>query len=67
MNQLKISFDDPLRQRDAELFLAYVKLEHNQEVLPADIGQAIQSLWNDHAVQAYFLHARDYYWSDSAA
>ena len=67
VNQLKISFDDPLRQRDAELFLAYAKLKHNQEVVPIDIGQAMQLLWNDRAVQTYFLQARDYYWSDSTA
>ncbi|CAF2810318.1 unnamed protein product [Rotaria sp. Silwood2] len=67
MNRLQISFANPIRQKDAELVFAHIQLEANHERLPANIGKAMQALWNDNGVQACFLRAREYYLNDSAA
>ncbi|CAF2518462.1 unnamed protein product [Rotaria sp. Silwood2] len=54
-------------KKDAELVFAHIQLEANHERLPANIGKAMQALWNDNGVQACFLRAREYYLNDSAA
>jgi len=54
-------------QKDAELVLSYDKIESiNFDILPENLGQALQLLWTDKGLQKCFLRAREYYLNDSA-
>jgi len=83
MNRLKIPFANPIRQvhillicniekrfsfqKDAEIVLGYTQLEIDHEILPENVGKAMQLLWNDSGIQTCFLRAREYHLNDSAA
>lgn len=49
------------------MLLSHAQIEANHEILPANVGKAIQALWNDNGVQACFLRSREYQLNDSAA
>lgn len=61
--------DIPLDDQRAEYYVQTIFMQPAQiegDCLPADVGGAIESLWNDAGVQECFRRSREYQLNDSA-
>ncbi|GFT07664.1 guanine nucleotide-binding protein G(o) subunit alpha [Nephila pilipes] len=65
MTEMDIPFDNPQRNRDANIVIDILKSHMDEEEFSDDVEEAIQRLWKDSGVQKCFQRSNEYHISDN--